>query len=39
MNASLDLIASHIAVAKGGHDHGEAMRAFKEKRNGDYVGY
>jgi 2-(1,2-epoxy-1,2-dihydrophenyl)acetyl-CoA isomerase len=36
---SLDLIASHIAIAKNGPDHLEAINAFKEKREGSYVGF
>jgi len=39
MNTAFDLISSHIAVARAGHDHPEAIAAFKEKRGGDYVGY
>ena len=38
MAASLDLISSHIAIAKHGHDHAEAMRAFHDKRDGSYQG-
>ena len=39
MAASFDLISSHIAIAKHGHDHAEAMIAFREKRDGDYQGH
>ena len=39
METALDLISSHIAVARAGADHPEAIAAFKEKRAGSYVGY
>jgi 2-(1,2-epoxy-1,2-dihydrophenyl)acetyl-CoA isomerase len=39
MDTALDLISSHIAVARAGADHPEAIAAFKEKRVGKYVGY
>jgi len=39
LDAALDLISSNIAVTKAGHDHGEAVRAFRERRAGDYQGY
>lgn len=39
MAASLDLISSHIAIAKGGPDHAEAISAFREQRDGKYQGY
>lgn len=39
MAASLDLISSHIAIAKGGPDHAEAISAFRERREGKYQGY
>ena len=39
MAASLDLISSHIAIAKGGPDHAEAINAFRERREGKYQGY
>ena len=39
METALDLISSHIAVARAGADHPEAIAAFKEKRPGNYVGY
>lgn len=39
MASNLDLISSHIAVAKSGPDHSEAITAFKEKRKGNFIGY
>ena len=39
MTTAFDLISSHIAVARAGHDHPEAIAAFREKRQGKYVGY
>ncbi len=39
MATAFDLVSSHVAVARAGHDHAEAIRAFTEKRKGDYVGY
>ena len=39
MNTAFDLISSHIAVARAGPDHPEAIAAFQEKRDGKYVGY
>ena len=39
MDTAFDLISSHIAVARAGADHPEAIAAFKEKRAGKYVGY
>lgn len=39
MAASFDLISSHIAIAKGGPDHAEAISAFRERREGKYQGY
>jgi enoyl-CoA hydratase/carnithine racemase len=39
LTTSLDLIASHISLAKAGPDHIEAISAFKEKREGVYVGF
>lgn len=39
MVASFDLISSHIAIAKSGPDHAEAIRAFRDKRDGEYCGY
>ncbi|MSP00446.1 MAG: enoyl-CoA hydratase [Acetobacteraceae bacterium] len=39
MTTAFDLISSHIAVARAGHDHPEAIAAFREKRPGRYEGY
>ena len=39
MDTAFDLISSHIAVARAGADHPEAIAAFKEKRLGKYIGY
>jgi enoyl-CoA hydratase/carnithine racemase len=39
MATSFDLISSHIAIAKGGPDHAEAIAAFRERREGKYQGY
>lgn len=39
MATAFDLISSHIAVLRSGHDHSEAIAAFREKRDGDYEGY
>jgi 2-(1,2-epoxy-1,2-dihydrophenyl)acetyl-CoA isomerase len=39
MTTAFDLISSHIAIARAGHDHTEAMAAFHEKRSGHYEGY
>lgn len=39
MTTAFDLISSHIAVARAGHDHAEAMAAFREKRPGRYHGF
>jgi enoyl-CoA hydratase/carnithine racemase len=39
MATAFDLISSHIAVARAGHDHPEAIAAFREKRAGKYEGY
>ena len=39
MNTAFDLISSHIAVVRSGHDHPEAIAAFKEKRDGNYRGF
>jgi len=39
MAASLDLVSSHIAITRSGPDHVEAIKAFKEKRAGVYVGH
>ena len=39
MTTAFDLISSHIALARAGHDHPEAIAAFREKRPGRYQGY
>jgi 2-(1,2-epoxy-1,2-dihydrophenyl)acetyl-CoA isomerase len=39
MTTALDLISSHIAIARAGPDHTEAISAFREKRHGKYQGY
>ena len=39
MATAFDLISSHIAVLRSGHDHPEAIQAFREKRDGDYKGF
>ncbi len=39
MSTSLDLISSHISIAKTGPDHSEAIAAFKEKRKGTFIGH
>lgn len=39
MTTAFDLISSHIAIARAGHDHSEAIAAFREKREGTYEGY
>ncbi len=39
MATALDLVSSHIAIARAGHDHAEAIKAFREKRKGAYKGY
>lgn len=38
LGASLDLISSHQAIIQSTRDSGEAMAAFKEKRQGTYIG-
>lgn len=38
MASAFDLISSHIAIAKSGGDHQEAIAAFRERRDGDYHG-
>ncbi|MGB1880688.1 MAG: enoyl-CoA hydratase/isomerase family protein, partial [Gammaproteobacteria bacterium] len=38
LETALDLVSSHIAIAKSGPDHAEAIRAFREKREGSYTG-
>jgi 2-(1,2-epoxy-1,2-dihydrophenyl)acetyl-CoA isomerase len=39
METAFDLVSSHIAILRSGHDHKEAIAAFKEKRPGKYEGY
>ena len=39
MATAFDLVSSHIAIARAGHDHPEAIKAFREKRDGKYEGY
>lgn len=39
MATCLDLVSSHIAITKSGPDHAEAVDAFRERRNGDFVGH
>jgi 2-(1,2-epoxy-1,2-dihydrophenyl)acetyl-CoA isomerase len=39
MATAFDLVSSHIAIARAGHDHAEAIKAFREKRGGKYKGY
>jgi enoyl-CoA hydratase/carnithine racemase len=39
MTTAFDLISSHIAIARAGYDHPEAIAAFREKRPGLYEGY
>lgn len=39
MMGSFDLISSHIALAKQGPDHAEAIAAFRERRDGEYRGH
>ncbi|MFT5392139.1 MAG: enoyl-CoA hydratase/carnithine racemase [Gammaproteobacteria bacterium] len=39
MTTAFDLISSHIAIVRAGEDHPEAIRAFKEKRDGAFVGF
>ena len=36
--AALDIVGSHIAIAKASADHAEAISAFREKRPGNYIG-
>jgi enoyl-CoA hydratase/carnithine racemase len=39
MMTSFDLISSHIAIARAGVNHPEAIAAFREKRDGTFTGY
>ncbi len=38
MNSALEVVGSHIAIAKASGDHAEAIAAFREKRTGNYSG-
>lgn len=38
LDTACDLVSSHIAIARAGDDHVEAIAAFKEKRSGSYSG-
>ena len=38
MLGALEIVGSHIAIAKSGDDHSEAIAAFREKRSGRYSG-
>lgn len=39
MDTAFDLVSSHIAIARSGPDHVEAIAAFKEMRPGKYEGF
>lgn len=39
LETALDLVSSHIAIARAGPDHVEAITAFREKRSGDFDGF
>jgi len=39
MDTAFDLVSSHIAIARAGPDHAEAIAAFREKRAGKYQGF
>ncbi len=39
MDTAFDLVSSHIAIARFGPDHAEAIAAFKEKRPGKFGGF
>lgn len=39
MDTAFDLVSSHIAIARNGPDHAEAIAAFREKRPGKYRGF
>ena len=39
MDTAFDLVSSHIAIARSGPDHAEAIAAFKEKRPGKFGGF
>ena len=36
--SALEIVGSHIAIAKASDDHAEAIAAFREKRAGVYTG-
>ena len=36
LNSALEIVSSHIAIAKASNDHAEAIAAFREKRPGNY---
>jgi 2-(1,2-epoxy-1,2-dihydrophenyl)acetyl-CoA isomerase len=38
LGSALEVVGSHIAIAKAGADHAEAISAFREKRAGNYTG-
>jgi len=38
LGGALEIVGSHIAIAKAGADHAEAINAFREKRIGNYTG-
>ncbi len=38
INSALEVVGSHIAIAKASSDHAEAIAAFREKRTGNYSG-
>ena len=37
MASALEIVGSHIAIAKSSADHAEAIKAFREKRPGEYA--
>jgi enoyl-CoA hydratase/carnithine racemase len=39
MKTAFDLVSSHIAIARAGVDHAEAIAAHREKRPGTYEGF
>jgi enoyl-CoA hydratase/carnithine racemase len=39
MANNLDLVSSHISITKNGPDHSEAIKAFREKRKGNFIGH
>ena len=39
MTTVLDLVSSHIAIARAGPDHAEAIEAYRERRTGRYQGF